>query len=148
MQIYLLNGPNLNLLGRRQPDIYGHTSLDEVVEECREVARRHHLELIARQTNAEHEMIGSLQEARHSAGIIINPAAFSYHSVPVLDALLMCECPILEVHISNIHRREEAWRANSILSKATTGMITGLGTHGYRLAVEHLAFLISKKAKT
>jgi 3-dehydroquinate dehydratase II len=145
-RIYLLNGPNLNLLGKRQPHIYGHTSLDEVVAECRALAERHHLELVARQTNAEHEMIGWLQEARHAAGIVINPAAFCYHSVAILDALLVCECPIVEVHISNIHRREEAWRANSILSKATTGMITGLGTHGYSLAIEHLAFLISKKA--
>ena len=147
-RIYLLNGPNLNLLGKRQPHIYGHASLDEVVAECRALAERHQFELVARQTNAEHEMIGWLQEARHAAGIVINPAAFCYHSVAVLDAMLMCECPIVEVHISNIHRRDEAWRANSILSKATTGMITGLGTHGYSLAIGHLAFLISKKAKS
>jgi 3-dehydroquinate dehydratase II len=147
-RIYLLNGPNLNLLGKRQPHIYGHESLEQVVAECRTLAERHHLELIAHQTNAEHEMIGWLQEARHAAGIVINPAAFCYHSVAVLDALLICECPIVEVHISNIHRREEAWRADSILSKATTGMITGLGTHGYSLAIEHLASLISKKTKT
>jgi 3-dehydroquinate dehydratase II len=138
-RIYLLNGPNLNLLGLREPHIYGHTSLAEVEAQCRAVAERHHIELIARQTNAEHEMIGWLQEARRAAGIVINPAAFCYHSVAVLDALLMCECPIVEVHISNIYRREEAWRAHSLFAKATTGMITGLGTHGYILALEHLA---------
>jgi 3-dehydroquinate dehydratase-2 len=146
-RVFLLNGPNLNLLGIREPHIYGHTSLAEVEAQCRAVAARHHLELEARQTNAEHEMIAWLQEARHAAGIVINPAAFCYHSVPVLDALLICECPIVEVHISNIHRREEAWRAHSILAKATTGMITGFGTHGYTLAMEHLAFLLANKAK-
>jgi 3-dehydroquinate dehydratase-2 len=140
-----LNGPNLNLLGKRETQIYGHTSLAEVEADCRAVAERHHLELIARQTNAEHEMIAWLQEARHAAGIVINPAGFCYHSIPVLDALLICECPIVEVHISNIHRRQEEWRARSILARAATGVITGLGTHGYALAIEHLALLISNK---
>jgi 3-dehydroquinate dehydratase-2 len=146
-RIYLLNGPNLNLLGKREPHIYGNTSLAEVEAQCGKVAERHQLELVARQTNAEHQMIEWLQEARHAAGIVINPAGFCYHSVPILDALLMCECPVVEVHISNIHRRDEAWRAHSILSKATSGMITGLGTHGYTLAIEHLALLIANKAK-
>jgi 3-dehydroquinate dehydratase-2 len=144
-RIYLLNGPNLNLLGQREPHIYGKTTLAELESQCRETAQRCQFELVARQTNAEHEMIGWLHEARRSSGIIINPAAFSYHSVPILDALLMCECPIIEVHISNIHRREEKWRANSILSVATTGMITGLGTNGYRLAIEHLNFQRTKE---
>jgi 3-dehydroquinate dehydratase II len=143
-RIYLLNGPNLNLLGQRQPEIYGSATLAEVEAQCRELAERYHFELIVHQTNAEHEMIAWLQEARGSCGIIINPAAFSYHSVPILDALLMCECPIIEVHISNIHRREEKWRAHSILSAATTGTITGLGTDGYRLAIEHLHYRNSK----
>ena len=148
IQIYLLNGPNLNLLGQRQPHIYGHTTLAQVEEQCRKVAAAHGFELIARQTNAEHEMIASLHEARHCGGIVINPAAFCYHSVPVLDALLMCECPVMEVHISNIHRREEPWRADSILAAASTGMITGLGVDGYRLAIEHLAYRHSIKALT
>ena len=138
-RIYLLNGPNLNLLGKRQPHIYGHTSLDEVVAECRALAERHHLELVARQTNAEHEMIGWLHEARHAGGIVINPAGFCYHSVPILDALRACQCPIIEVHISNIYRREEAWRAHSLTACAASGVITGLGIDGYRLALEHLA---------
>jgi 3-dehydroquinate dehydratase-2 len=143
-RIYLLNGPNLNLLGQRQPELYGSATLAEVEAQCRDLAQRYHFELIVHQTNAEHEMIGWLQEARRSSGIIINPAGFSYHSVPILDALLMCECPIIEVHISNIHRREEKWRANSILSAAATATITGLGTDGYRLAIEHLHYRISK----
>jgi len=137
-RIYLLNGPNLNLLGEREPHIYGHHTLADVEASCRPVAERHGLELVFRQTNAEHEFIAWLHEARRSAGIAYNPAAFCYHSVPVLDALKMCECPVVEVHISNIHRRETEWRAKSILTQASTGMITGLGVDGYRLAVEHL----------
>jgi len=88
-------------------------------------------------------MIGWLHEARKiAAGIIINPAAFSYAGYPILDALKMCGCPIVEVHISNIHRREEKWRANSLMTAAATGMITGLGIDGYALAVRHVAKLL------
>ncbi len=141
-RVYLLNGPNLNLLGQREPHIYGSKTLADVETLCRTVTDRHGLELVCHQTNAEFQMIDWIQEARQSAGIVINPAAFTYHSVPVLDALLMCECPVVEVHISNIHRRTPDWRANSIMTAAVTGMITGLGTDGYRLAMEHLAMLI------
>lgn len=141
-RVYLLNGPNLNLLGQREPHIYGSKTLADVETLCRTVTDRHGLELVCHQTNAEFQMIDWIQEARKSAGIVINPAAFTYHSVPVLDALLMCECPVVEVHISNIHRRTPDWRANSIMTAAVTGMITGLGTDGYRLAMEHLAMLI------
>jgi 3-dehydroquinate dehydratase-2 len=89
-------------------------------------------------------MIAWLQEARtEAAGIILNPAAFCYHSVPVLDALKMCACPIIEVHLSNIHRREE-WRAKTIIASASTGIISGLGANGYVLALEHLAKLLAK----
>lgn len=138
-RVFVLNGPNLNLLGEREPHIYGHQTLADVEALCRPVVERAGLELVFRQTNAEHEFIAWLHEARHSAGIAFNPAAFCYHSVPVLDALKMCECPLVEVHISNIHRREAQWRAKSILTQAVTGMITGLGIDGYRLAVEHIA---------
>jgi 3-dehydroquinate dehydratase-2 len=90
-------------------------------------------------------MIGWLHEARKgAAGIVINPAAFSYAGYPIFDALKMCACPIVEVHISNIHRREEAWRAQSLMTAAATGMITGLGPHGYVLAVRHIAKLLAK----
>lgn len=137
--IYLLNGPNLNLLGQREPEIYGSTTLAQVEDRCREAASKHGFELVARQTNREYEMIDWLQEARTAAaGIVINPAAFSYHSVPILDALKMCPCPIVEVHISNIHRREE-WRARTLLSQAATGTIVGLGVAGYELAIDFLA---------
>jgi 3-dehydroquinate dehydratase II len=142
--IYLLNGPNLNLLGQREPQIYGQDTLADVEASARAAAARHGFELIARQTNAEHLMVDWLQEAREkAAGIVINPAAFCYHSVPVLDAMKMCAQPIIEVHISNIHRREAEWRANTILTVAATGMITGLGVNGYVLAVDHIAHLLA-----
>jgi 3-dehydroquinate dehydratase-2 len=140
-RVHVLNGPNLNLLGIREPHLYGHQTLRDVERLCQVVAERHGLELLCRQTNAEYQMIDWLQEARQDAGIVINPAAFSYHSVPVLDAMKICECPIVEVHITNIHRREAEWRAKSILTAAATGMITGLGIHGYPLALEHIALL-------
>jgi 3-dehydroquinate dehydratase-2 len=136
-RIYLLNGPNLNLLGEREPAIYGRDTLADIEAQCRAVAERERFELVARQTNAEHEFIGWLHEARQAAGIVINPAAFCYHSIAILDALKMCECPVVEVHISNIHRREE-WRGKSMLSSAVTGVIAGLGSDGYRLAMEYL----------
>lgn len=138
-RIHVLNGPNLNLLGVREPHIYGHQTLKDVEALCQEVAQRHGLELVFGQTNAEHQMIDWLQAARLDAGVVINPAAFCYHSVPVLDAMKMLECPVVEVHISNIHRREAEWRARSILTAVSTGMITGLGVQGYPLAIEYLA---------
>ena len=136
--IYLLHGPNLNLLGEREPEIYGHQTLADVESQCRPIAERAGLSLISRQTNAEHEMIGWLQEARRAHGIVINPAGLCYHSVPVLDALKMCEGPVVEVHISNVYRRDEAWRSRSLLAPAATGIISGLGIAGYRLAVEYV----------
>src|SRR5688500_7609060 len=140
--VFVLNGPNLEFLGVREPEIYGHATLADVERECRAEAERGGLDLVFRQTNIEHEMIAWLHEARvGAAGIVINPAAFSYHSVPVLDALRMCDCPIVEVHISNIHRREAEWRAKSIMTASVTGMITGLGVNGYALAVRHIAWL-------
>jgi 3-dehydroquinate dehydratase-2 len=138
-RIYLLNGPNLDLLGEREPGIYGRSTLADVEALCRASAEALKLELVCHQTNAEHEMIGWLHAARRAAGIVINPAAFCYHSVPILDALRLCECPIVEVHISNIYRREESWRSHSILAAACSGVITGLGIEGYRLAIEYLA---------
>jgi 3-dehydroquinate dehydratase-2 len=138
-RVYLLNGPNLDLLGEREPDIYGSNTLADVESQARSAAERLGLELLCHQTNAEHQMIAWLHEARRAAGIVINPAAFCYHSVPILDALRLCECPIVEVHISNIYRRDEAWRSHSILAAACSGVITGLGVEGYRLAIEYLA---------
>ena len=137
--VHVLNGPNLNLLGQREPAIYGHQTLADVEALCRATSEARGLNLIFRQTNREYEMVDWLQEARTSAGIVINPAGFSYHSVPILDALKMCACPIVEVHISNIHRREADWRADTIMTTATTGIISGLGTRGYALAIEFIA---------
>jgi 3-dehydroquinate dehydratase-2 len=139
--IFVLNGPNLDLLGIREPEIYGSDTLADVEAACRAVAEPAGFALRFHQTNAEHEMIGWLHEARvGAAGIVINPAAFSYAGYPTLDALKMCDCPIIEVHISNVHRRE-GWRAHSIISQATTAMMTGFGTHGYALAVRHIVKL-------
>jgi 3-dehydroquinate dehydratase-2 len=145
--VYLLNGPNLDLLGEREPEIYGHFTLADIETTCRTVTERHGLTLIAHQTNAEHEMIQWLHEARQAAGIVINPAAFCYHSVPILDALKMCDGPIVEVHISNIYRRED-WRSKSILAASATGIITGLGIDGYRLAMEYLVARLPATAGT
>ncbi|WP_334164802.1 type II 3-dehydroquinate dehydratase [Phenylobacterium sp.] len=140
--VYVLNGPNLNLLGQREPEIYGRDTLADVEARCRAIAEREGFELVFRQTNNEHEMVDWIQEARQSGGVVINPAGFSYNSVPVLDALKMCEGPVVEVHISNIHKRAETearWRAESIMSPAATGVIAGLGVAGYELAVDYVA---------
>lgn len=143
--IYVFNGPNLNLLGQREPKIYGHDTLADVEAMCARVARPAGYEVIFRQTNAEHEMVEWLQEVRLSAaGVAINPAAFTYAAYPVLDAIKMLECPIIEVHISNIHRREAEWRSKSIMTQVVTGIISGLGIHGYVLAVEHLIWLADR----
>jgi 3-dehydroquinate dehydratase-2 len=140
--VYLLNGPNLNLLGLREPHLYGSDTLADLEAMCRPVAQRHGFELQFRQTNREYEMVDWIQEARQAAGLVINPAGFTYNAVPVLDALKMCACPVVEVHISNIHKRAETearWRADSIMSAAVTGVIAGLGVHGYVLALEFIA---------
>ena len=146
-KIHILNGPNLGLLGQREPEIYGTATLADLERECRAIAEPEGYELVFRQTDAEHEMVHLFHEARlGSAGIVFNPAAFSYAAYPVLDALKMCDCPILEVHISNIHRREAEWRSKSIMTQAVTGMISGLGIDGYGLAVRHIMRLRSSQA--
>ena len=140
--VHVLNGPNLNLLGQREPEVYGCDTIADVEALCRTEANAAGLDLVFSQTNAEHEMVELIQAARNAAaGIVINPAAFSYAAYPVLDALKLVDCPVIEVHISNIHRRDEAWRAKSILTAVSTGIISGLGTHGYALAVRHIARL-------
>ena len=146
--VYLLNGPNLNLLGLREPHLYGSKTLRDVEDLCRPVAERHGFEVQFRQTNREYEMVDWIQEARQSAGLVINPAGFTYNAVPVLDALKMCECPVVEVHISNIHKRAEteaSWRADSIMSAAATGVIAGLGVAGYALALDYIGQAIAAK---
>ena len=140
--VYVLNGPNLNLLGSRQPEIYGRETLADVEAECRRVGADLGLEIEFRQTNAEFQLIDWIHESRErAAGIVLNPAALSHTSVAVLDALKTCEFPILEVHISNIHQREE-FRHHSFVSRVAAGVICGFGTQGYLLALQRLARLI------
>lgn len=144
--IYVLNGPNLNLLGKRQPHIYGHETLADVETECRKVAAEHELELHFHQSNREYEIIDWIHEARETAGgILINPAAFTHTSVAILDALNTFEGTIIEVHISNVHKREE-FRHHSYVSLRADGVIAGLGTQGYTLALRRLAHLFDKSA--
>jgi 3-dehydroquinate dehydratase II len=140
--VYVLNGPNLNLLGKREPAIYGRETLADVEADCRRAAAELRLELEFRQSNAEFQLIDWIHEARERAGgIVINPAAFTHTSVAILDALQSCEFPIIEVHISNVHRREE-FRQHSYVSKVAAGVIAGLGTQGYVFALHRLAHLI------
>jgi 3-dehydroquinate dehydratase-2 len=132
--IYVLNGPNLNRLGTREPQIYGSTTLSEVETLCREAAGER--EIVFRQSNREYELIDWIHEAiDQGAAIIINPAAYSFTSIAILDALKMFPRPIVELHISNIHRREAHYH-KSYVSLAATAVIAGLGPQGYAVAVK------------
>jgi len=142
--IHVLNGPNLNLLGEREPEIYGTATLADVEAACRKLSDSAGFALEFSQTNSEAALIDQIQAARNSAGIIINPAGCSY-SVPVLDAMKACSAPIVEVHISNIHARSEAWRAETRTTGAAIGVISGLGVRGYELA---LRFLLEPRGRT
>jgi 3-dehydroquinate dehydratase-2 len=140
--ITVLNGPNLNMLGTREPEKYGHATLDDVEALCAETAEGLGLAIDFRQTNGEGELVTWVQECRgRSAGIIINPAGYTTTSIALLDALLAVGLPVIEVHITNIHRREE-FRHNSFVSKAATGVIAGLGVQGYALALQAMAGLV------
>ncbi|HVY12130.1 MAG TPA: type II 3-dehydroquinate dehydratase [Alphaproteobacteria bacterium] len=137
--ILILNGPNLNLLGTREPEIYGSTTLDAIESECQEAADELRVAIDFRQSNHEGELVDWIQQAREKySGIIINAGAFSHTSVAILDALNACGLPVIEVHISNIYRRE-AFRQHSYVSQAATGIICGLGPVGYVLALEAMA---------
>ncbi len=141
--IAVLNGPNLNMLGTREPEKYGSTTLDELEALCAEVAEEVGLAIDFRQTNGEGELITWVQECRgRAAGIIINPAGYTTTSIGLLDALIAVGLPVIEVHITNIHRREE-FRQHSLVSKAATGVIAGLGVAGYALALQAMAGLIA-----
>ena len=145
--VYILNGPNLNLLGKRQPHIYGHETLADVEKDCRALAEELKLEIKFHQSNREYETIDWIHEARESAaGIVINPAAFTHTSVAIMDALNTFDAPIIEVHISNVHKRE-AFRHHSYVSLRADGVIAGFGTQGYQLALRRLARLIDEQAK-
>ncbi len=137
--IAVLNGPNLNMLGLREPEKYGAATLDDLEALCAEAADGLGLAIDFRQTNSEGELITWVQECRgNAAGIVINPAGFSHTSIALMDALLAVDLPVVEVHITNIHRREE-FRHLSYVSKAATGVIAGLGVGGYALALQALA---------
>ncbi|MGM7667864.1 type II 3-dehydroquinate dehydratase [Microbacterium sp. A93] len=134
-KLYVLNGPNLDMLGHREPEIYGTTTLKDIESECIRVAAEVGFELMFAQSNAEHEIIGWLHDAyRDGAAVVINPAGLSFQSVPVLDALRILNIPIVEIHISNIHARDEAHR-HSLMSSVATTVIAGAGAYGYELAV-------------
>ena len=146
--VYVLNGPNLNLLGKRQPHIYGHETLADVERDCRSLAAELGLELRFHQSNREYEIIDWIHEARETAGgIVINPAAFTHTSVAVLDALNTFDAPVIEIHISNVHKREE-FRHRSFVSLRADGVIAGFGTQGYLLALRRVAKLIDEKPKS
>jgi 3-dehydroquinate dehydratase II len=142
--ISVLNGPNLNLLGVRQPEVYGLETLADIERRCRAEGDALELRIDFHQTNAEFELLTQIHAAcSASAGIVINPGALAHSSVVVMEALSMCQCPVIEVHISNVYRRE-AFRHFSYASRAATGVICGLGTNGYVLAVRHIAQLLRK----
>jgi 3-dehydroquinate dehydratase-2 len=132
--IYVLNGPNLNRLGTREPEIYGTTTLKEIEAICRKAAGKRPVEF--RQSNAESQLVDWIHEAiDNGAGIVINPAGLTFTSIPIMDALKMFPGPVFELHITNIHRREAIYH-NSLMSKVATAVMMGLGPDGYRTAVE------------
>ncbi|MCO8277901.1 type II 3-dehydroquinate dehydratase [Actinoplanes sp. TRM 88003] len=137
--IYVLNGPNLGRLGTRQPEIYGSTTYADLVDLCLVTGKRLGLEVEVRQTDAEFEMIKWLHRAAdEGADVVLNPAAWSHYNIAIRDAAALLRGRLVEVHISNIHSREE-FRHHSVISAVATGVVAGLGVDGYRLALEHLA---------
>jgi 3-dehydroquinate dehydratase-2 len=144
--IYVINGPNLNLLGTREPELYGRATLADVEKLCRSTAQRFALGVDFRQSNHEGEIIDWIHRARaeKAAGLVINPAGYTTTSVAILDALQTVEAPVIEVHITNIHAREE-FRRHSYVSKAARAVVCGFGIEGYALAISGLAALIGAK---
>lgn len=141
--IYILNGPNLNLLGKREPEIYGVDSLEDVAAMCVEVGAGFGLEIRLLQSNHEGQIVDWIHEARgHAAGIIINPAAYTHTSIAILDALNAFDGPVLEVHVSNVHKRE-AFRHHSYVSRRADGVIAGFGVEGYALAMRRMGTLLA-----
>jgi 3-dehydroquinate dehydratase-2 len=144
--IYVINGPNLNLLGTREPQLYGLATLADVEKLCRSTAQRFALGVEFRQSNHEGEIIDWIHQARaeKAAGLVINPAGYTTTSVAILDALQTVQAPVIEVHITNIHAREE-FRRHSYVSKAARAVVCGFGIEGYALAITGLAALIGAK---
>jgi 3-dehydroquinate dehydratase-2 len=144
--VFVLNGSNLNLLGKREPALYGTTTLGRVQHEVETLSAQLGLDCSFRQTNSEATLIDWLQEAfERGAAVIINPAGFSFASVPVLDAVKLVQRPVIEVHITNIHRREEPYR-HSLISRAVTGVICGLGVDGYLVALHAMAMALHNRS--
>ena len=140
--VFVLNGPNLNLLGVREPAVYGHDTLGDIEERCTARAAALNLQIDFRQTNHEGQLVDWIQEARESAdGIVLNAGALTHTSVAVLDALSAADLTVIEVHLSNIFRRE-SFRHHSYVSLAANGVICGLGPQGYELALEAIAAII------
>jgi 3-dehydroquinate dehydratase II len=146
--IYILNGPNMNMLGTREPEKYGTATLADVEKLCHAAAKRFGIEVVFRQSNQEGILIDWIQEAhaKKAAGIIINAAGYTTTSIAIMDALLAVKLPVIELHITNIHQRE-SFRHNSYMSKVAKAMICGFGVEGYALAVAGLAGLIGAKEK-
>ena len=145
--VYILNGPNINLLGKRQPHIYGHETLADVEKDCRTLAKELKLDLNFHQSNREYEIIDWIHAARETAGgLIINPGAFTHTSIAILDALNTFDHPVMEVHISQVHKREE-FRHHSYVSHRADGILVGLGTQGYQLALRRVATLLDQSAQ-
>jgi 3-dehydroquinate dehydratase II len=145
--VYILNGPNLNLLGMREPALYGHATLADVEKLCRATAKRFGLGVEFRQSNHEGQIIDWIQQARSekAVGLLINPAGFTTTSISILDALYTLEVPVIEIHLTNIHARE-SFRHDSYVSKVARAVICGFGAEGYALAISGLAALIGAKA--
>lgn len=147
-RLMILNGPNLNLLGEREPEIYGTTTLADIEASCREFAPALDAKLAFHQSNQEGDLVDWIQQARRDAdALVINPAGYSFHSVPILDALRMFDGPIVELHISNIHARDQAHR-HSILSAVATAVICGAGAYGYILAMQAAVRLLGELPNT
>lgn len=145
LNILIINGPNLNMLGTREPEIYGTRTLADIERACAAKAESLGVGIDFRQSNGEGEIVSWIQQARSShSAVIINPAAYSHTSVAILDALLACGLPVIEVHLSNIFRREE-FRRHSFVSQAADGIVCGLGERGYLLALEAAASFLSKE---
>jgi 3-dehydroquinate dehydratase-2 len=145
LPIYILNGPNLNLLGHREPEVYGYTTLAEIEKMCTAQAKAHGHSITFRQSNHEGEIVDQLQEARTSgAAVIINPAGYGHTSIAILDSIQALKIPVIEVHLSNIHRREP-YRGHSYVSRGATGIVMGLGAQGYLRAVDAVAEILKVK---
>jgi 3-dehydroquinate dehydratase-2 len=144
--MFILNGSNLNMLGKREPHLYGTTTLAEIEEKCLTLAKELGLDCQFRQTNHEGQMVDWLQEAfEKDAAVIINPAGFSFGSMPILDALKLIQKPLIEVHITNIHKRDKLYQ-HSLVSTIATGVICGLGPEGYLLAMRAVASAVANSS--